>query len=495
MNPKKIHKKVEKLRKKAKLSEAIELQRQLCQADDQSVEEWTLLADLAAEAKMADVELATRFCIAKLSRVGPDEWVALAERAGSAGFEKDAVDALFRAADTAALIGEARRAVELCDQVLAIDPSHRPARRIRGLMSARLLRMESMEQAARAREEEDGGEAEAEEVAAGATREEWDEPSQSTITFMRQVVEDNRDVEPGDVRSFREMVAGEWIPPDPVLDAEGRVTPAGFVCAPQRWPSVLDQQCLMFVGNVDQLDDKVINLADPVNLEAGKFVYTQGRKGHLLYCLDQGEVHASRERGFVQDLGRITAGSFFGEVVTIAGFPSTTSVETVTDATLRVLTREKFHAHLREGTQGVEKVISSLRGWYLETVVSICPVFAYCDYDELKRLTDSSRWVTFGPGEVLASQDIQGGLHVIITGVAEVTLQHGDRSVSMGRLSTGDLVGEMDPSPVTITAECTVLAIAIDRELMHQLPEMAQAEMKARFSRCREALREAHRSA
>ena len=286
------------------------------------------------------------------------------------------------------------------------------------------------------------------------------------------------------------MVAGDWMPPGPAIDAKGQVTPAGFVCAPQRWPSVLDQQCLMFVGNIKEIDEELVALADPVNVELGKFVYTQGRKGHLLYCLDEGQVHASRERGFVQDLGTISAGSFFGEVVTIAGFPSTTSVETTTPSVLRVLTREKFHKHLREGTRGVEKVISSLRGWYLETVVSICPVFAYCDYDQLAGLTD--RWVTFKPGQVLAEQDQQGGLHVIVTGVAQVTLNRGDETISLGRLSTGDMVGEMNPSPVTVTAECTVLAIAIDRDLMHKLPEMAQAEIKARFARCREALQEAH---
>ena len=135
-------------------------------------------------------------------------------------------------------------------------------------------------------------------------------------------------------------------------------------------------------------------------------------------------------------------------------------------------------------------MISSLRGWYLETVVSICPVFAYCDDDQLAGLTDC--WVTFKPGQVLAEQDQQGGLHAIITGVAQVTLNRGDETIPLGRLSTGDMVGEMNPSPVTVTAECTVLAIAIYCDLMHKLPEMAQAEIKARFARCREALQEAH---
>ena len=72
-----------------------------------------MLADLAADAEMPDVELATRFCIAKLSKVGPDEWIQLSKRAEAAGFENDAVDALFRAADTAALTGDTRRAVEI----------------------------------------------------------------------------------------------------------------------------------------------------------------------------------------------------------------------------------------------------------------------------------------------------------------------------------------------------------------------------------------------
>ena len=60
-------------------------------------------------------------------------------------------------------------------------------------------------------------------------------------------------------------------------------------------------------------------------------------------------------------------------------------------------------------------------------MVSICPVFAYCDYDQLAGLTDC--WVTFKPGQVLAEQDQQGGLHVIITGMAQATLDCGDETI------------------------------------------------------------------
>ena len=118
------------------------------------------------------------------------------------------------------------------------------------------------------------------------------------------------------------MVAGDWMPPGPAIDAKGQVTPAGFVCAPQRWPSVLDQQCLMFVGNIKEIDEELVALADPVNVELGKFVYTQGRKGHLLYCLDEGQVHASRGTGLgPEDPWSISAGSSPARSWTIARFP------------------------------------------------------------------------------------------------------------------------------------------------------------------------------
>jgi len=75
-------------------------------------------------------------------------------------------------------------------------------------------------------------------------------------------------------------------------------------------------------------------------------------------------------------------------------------------------------------------------------------------------------------------------------GVAQVILKHGDKAISLGYISSGDLVGEMVPSPVTVITTCTVLAIAIDRKQMLQLPEVAQAEIKKRFARAQKALQE-----
>jgi CRP-like cAMP-binding protein len=135
-------------------------------------------------------------------------------------------------------------------------------------------------------------------------------------------------------------------------------------------------------------------------------------------------------------------------------------------------------------------VISTLRSFYLETVINICPVFAFCNDEELSQLTDKSRWVTFKADEMMAEQDKEGTLYVIMTGVAQVILKHGDKAISLGYISSGDLVGEMVPSPVTVITTCTVLAIAIDRRQMLQLPEVAQAEIKKRFAKAQKALQE-----
>jgi len=503
-SPKWTRKRVQKLRRKGKLGQAIDLQRQLCQSDTDSVADWEVLADLAHEGAHHDLELAARVQVAKTTKAGPDVWVALATQAKQAGFHEDAVEATFRAADAAARLGDCRRALELCDDVLALAPEHRPAKRIRGIMERRVAVLQGEEEETwRNWPPKPPEEEEPEPIPdpvpdpAAPTPKAIEPPPlevrltkripgsvASEISRARSAVIQAQTPAPGDTITTLETSE----PQHRIPEVDSR-SPDSFVFEPQTWPSVLDWNCLMFVGGIDRIDEDVLSLADAVDLPAKVPIYEQGRTGQLLYCLDQGEVRAFRHRGIAQDFGAISAGSFFGEVSTITGFPSTATVSTQGPCKLRVFTREKFQRMHRDGEKRASKLLSFLRTWYMEVAANLSPLLSHCSPDELGRLADSSNWTTFQAGHMIGEEGQPGDLYTIIAGLTSVTRAGVEDTVELGYLTTGDLVGAMSPSPVTVSAVSLVFALKVDREQIPSLSPVARTKLEEHVAESKRVLK------
>ena len=126
-----------------------------------------------------------------------------------------------------------------------------------------------------------------------------------------------------------------------------------------------------------------------------------------------------------------------------------------------------FHGFGNEHhSEAIPTLISLLRGWYLETVFRLCPLFGEEDVG-----WQEHRWVTFRPGESVREYGQSGPLYVIVTGFASLSLGSSSDDLPLGYLCPGDLCGEIDPSPVTIVARSTVTAIAVDRERLEELSD------------------------
>ncbi|MBW2459316.1 MAG: cyclic nucleotide-binding domain-containing protein [Deltaproteobacteria bacterium] len=279
-------------------------------------------------------------------------------------------------------------------------------------------------------------------------------------------------------------------------ESEGQPTDAdkhsgadSFVWMPQTWPSVLDWNCLMFVGGIDRIHDEVLELAEEMELPAQVPIYEQGKTGQLLYCLDEGEVRASRERGVVQDFGTISAGSFFGEVSTITGFPSSATVSTQEPCRLRVFTRERFQSRHRAGDPAAERLLSFLRIWYLEVAANLNPLLSHCSPDELAALADSSNWTTLRPGDSLAEEGKTGDLFTIIAGLTEVERSGVEETEPLGFLTSGDLVGAMNPSPITVRAKSLVFALNVNRDRLEGLAAVTRSKLDEHVSDCKKVLK------
>ncbi len=494
--PEKLKKKIERLRKKGKFEDAIKLQREICQLDESNANEWTALAEIAKEGNLLDIHLASRFCAAKLNRVGPDEWMELAEAAQTLGFKDDTLDARFRAAEAAALMGDVRRAVEFCDLVLELDPKHRPTQRIRGMMISRLERLEEEKKRSesvvnlKSRFEGELPDSSTK-PGLGVTQTEvddWDE--EKTFTFIARGTNqfEFHTLDDDEVHALEEMTKSEWLPLGPDVGSEKEPTLARYVCFPQSWPTVLNDHCLMFVGNINEVEDQIAKMGEPITFSPGASVYVQGTPGQLLYFVDSGTLQAHRERGIVQDFGTISPGAFFGEVGTISGLPATTTVTTIEESIVRVVSREKLNHELHKEKNSIERVVSSLKSFYLETVFSICPLFKTCDDDELQSMTANVPWVTFQAKEMICEAKSKGALYVIVMGVAKI-IQHADvGDHTLGFLSTGDLIGSLTPSPVSVCAESVVFAISFTPEKINTFPAEAQKRFDDWMLACNEAL-------
>jgi CRP-like cAMP-binding protein len=490
-------KKVERYARKGKLDKAILLLRDLCQTHPDQVELWDELATLAGRAGLVEVQIAARFASARLRPPAPEVWVELSTLAASSGFAEDALDARFRAADAFATRGECRAAIEACDAVLALAPGHRAAERIRQLMLSRLVRRELA--ATLGREPEgllppplaEGGEREG-----------------NTITFIPGGLDPHHlaGASPGpgglDGGEGREGTNLEWLSSVTPLPEGGRRLETGpapdpdlaqFVLEPQLWPSVLDHRSLLFQGRAEDAASLVDAFAEPLHVAAGEIVCEQGLGGHLLYRLDSGLLSARRDRGGPQELGTLEAGCFFGDLGVLAGLPCTTSVLALEESELRVVSKQHLRERLAEKDHGVQDLFAAVSATCVEAAVALCPILARGPSSEPFRLAPGET-TTFRPGDFLADQDRPGSLLALLSGVVEVTILSAGSEITLGYLCSSDIVGEIDPSPVSARAVGVVSAIVVPRSMLSELPAAARAEVETRRSIAKRVIPEALRT-
>ena len=456
----KLRKRIAKLRGKGKLALAVELQVQLCKVKPPVLEDWRALRDISREASLPKLQIAAGLMVAKLERAGPQQWLELAELAEAAGLQAEAMDATFGAADAAAISGDCQLAISLCDRVLARRADHAAARRIRGVMLARL-------------EAED------------------DDPSSAPADWHREPTFTMLGGHAApDWPAAARGLSGEFVaePPDTITDwpPYGRMPPVEHW---QPWPTILGTQSLLFAGQLHDLPpgDELSRLAEPRVLRAGQILFDEGDTCDLLYRLDQGTMRVSRVRAGRVDLGSVEPGSFFADVGALSRLPASARVEAVEPCTLSVVSRRKLR-ELIGGGSPVEAALDILKSLYLDAVLCINPLFAACPREARATLMVGARFLTTRSGECVLEPGQSGPLQIIVAGLAEVTVDDGGEPCSLGLLVPADLIAEIDPSPVRVTARRDLCTLSVERGALPELPEPARSALHARTARCRQAL-------
>jgi CRP-like cAMP-binding protein len=253
----------------------------------------------------------------------------------------------------------------------------------------------------------------------------------------------------------------------------------------QPWPTVLEERSLLFLGQRADVPDAPVleRLGDPRQLVAGETLFDEGASCDLLYQLEQGALQVSRTGA---GLGIIAAGSVFGDLGALSQLPASARVAAIEPCSLRAVTRRKLQVAMRH--EDVTGAIHALKRLYIAAVLSLSLPFARCTPEQQSELASIWQITSTRAGEAAVTTNCSGPFRVIVTGLAEVTLGEGEPVQSLGVLGPSDLIGELDPSPVTVTARSDLCAITFDRGILGQLPPSARQALQAHVAQCHRAL-------
>jgi CRP/FNR family transcriptional regulator, cyclic AMP receptor protein len=102
---------------------------------------------------------------------------------------------------------------------------------------------------------------------------------------------------------------------------------------------------------------RIAQLADEVDLQAGKSLTKEGATGREFFVLLEGTADVSRDAGPLATLG---PGDFFGEIALVTDVPRTATVTTTSPVLALVITDRAFRELLREQPEIQGKVLEAV---------------------------------------------------------------------------------------------------------------------------------------
>jgi CRP/FNR family transcriptional regulator, cyclic AMP receptor protein len=103
--------------------------------------------------------------------------------------------------------------------------------------------------------------------------------------------------------------------------------------------------------------DEVASIADEIDLPGGRDLTVEGRPGREFMVIIEGD--ATVRRGG-QEINRLGAGDFFGEIALLEDTPRTATVVAKTPLRFFVLTRRSFRSLLAHQPELERKVVAAL---------------------------------------------------------------------------------------------------------------------------------------
>jgi CRP/FNR family transcriptional regulator, cyclic AMP receptor protein len=101
----------------------------------------------------------------------------------------------------------------------------------------------------------------------------------------------------------------------------------------------------------------VAQIADELDLPAGKKMATEGDRGREFFVLLEGEAEVAKGGTRINTM---TAGDFFGEIALVTKMPRTATVTATTDVRVLVVTERDFDALLKRSPDIAHQVAEAL---------------------------------------------------------------------------------------------------------------------------------------
>lgn len=210
---------------------------------------------------------------------------------------------------------------------------------------------------------------------------------------------------------------------------------------------------------------QVTDELDVIDLDAGAALFHHGDRGNTLYVVVEGEVAVVVEGPPRVQLSTLGEGQFFGEIALVTDQPRSATIEATVDTQLLAIDRDVIRNLIRREPAVLKVLLRFLRDRLLDTLVRTSPLFQHFQGAEKHMLAAKFGFLEAEADSVLINQgDRASGLFVLLSGHAEVLLDHGGQTKRLATLGPGDIFGEMSLlsnsdaiATVRATSKCFVL--------------------------------------
>jgi CRP-like cAMP-binding protein len=260
-------------------------------------------------------------------------------------------------------------------------------------------------------------------------------------------------------------------------------------------PVILEVDALARIPLFSDLPrDAFLDVLERVHLRsarAGDPIVREGEEGHSMFAVAQGAVRVERRMasGVVRTLAQIGEGSFFGEMALLGGGARLATVTAVHDCVLLELERHELDAICVQHPRVREVIEQFYKTRLLYNVLRASPVFHHLDDVERQRIVDAFAIRPVEKGEVLLQQGEEGkAFHVLLRGICEVVHRGPDGGeIAYPQMREGDVFGELSllhgiRVTATVRAFTPCVVLSLERRLFDDVL-LSNEEARAAISR------------
>jgi len=207
---------------------------------------------------------------------------------------------------------------------------------------------------------------------------------------------------------------------------------------------------------------ELLGVMEPISKKAGEVVVEVGEDARSLYLIARGTLAVSRDG---QELGRLGAGAFFGEIALLSGARRTARVAVVDDAWLLEVPHEGLEKAAAKAPALADVLARYARARLLANTMRTSDLFSRLEPAEREQLMPRFQPHVLAPGDKALTAGEEGDrLHVIVSGDVEVS--QGERVLA--QLGAGAVFGEMSllgrrPASADVVARTRTVTLSLDR--------------------------------